>query len=205
MNDRGHIAFKVTFNDMNWQHVCSPSLYKLNSKKVTFCKENKCQLYLNRELTNPPCNDCVANRDLKFGPGGYLTGDKPHICKKTKVGDIAFLTSKKPKAAQNERFIFTIYKIKSIVDVDEYLENSSKYYIGDKYSAIYLDTSQYIKFWNYYNNNLSNKKFSNFWGAGLFRYMGNEATESILKEVIDNPIFYPEQKANAKYFLQSIL
>jgi hypothetical protein len=131
--------------------------------------------------------------------------DKPHVCKRTKIGDIAFFTSQKPGTPQNERFIFTIYKIKSIVDVDEYIENTSKYYIGDKYTAIYLDSSQRINFWDFYTNNLSNEKFSYFWGAGLFRYMGNKATKLILKKIIDDPIFYEEQKRNAKYLLESLI
>jgi len=210
MNDRGHIAFKVTYNDMNWQHVCSPKLYKINSKRIFYCQENPCQSYRDQELTKDfyPCFDSVANKILSFGPGRSIEG-KPHVCKRTQVDDIAFFTSLKPGTPQSERFIFTIFKIKSIEDVNDYdyfdSEERSKLYVGDKYSAIFLEPSQYINFWNYYSNNSSNKKFSNFWGAGLFRYMGNEATESILKEIIDNPIFYPEQKANAKYLLQSIL
>ncbi len=208
----GNIAFKVSFNDKNWSGVCSPDIYEENSfgkHKMFWCREQhnnlnviNCQKYNDNELTidNFPCYDCVANKILGFSPGWNHGKDKPHVCLKAKVGKIAFLTSLEPGEPQSERFIFTIFKIEKIKSKNK---NEGEYYYGDEKTAIKLSPNQYLKYWDYYSNSSTNKRFKNFWGSGLFRYINDKIANAILSDIINKSGFSKKQKENAKFLLEN--
>jgi hypothetical protein len=208
----GNIAFKVSYNDRNWAGICSPKIYQENSfgkHKMFWCNEQhnrlntvKCQDWNDNELdiNNFPCYDSVANKILGFSPGWNHGKNKPHVCLNAKVGKIAFLTSLEPGLPQSERFIFTIFQIEKIIPKQD---NGYEYYYGNNKTAIKLSPDQYLKFWDYYTNNSTNKRFKNFWGSGLFRYVKDKIAIMILNEILSNNGFSKEQKTNAEILMNN--
>ena len=210
----GNIAFKVSYNDRNWEGICSPKIYQENSfgkHKMFWCHEQhnrwdmkKCQDWNDNELDidNFPCYDAIANKILGFSPGWNHGKNEPHVCLNAKVEKIAFLTSLEPGLPQSERFIFTIFQIEKIKSKGH---EDIEYYYGNKKTAIKLNPNQYLKYWNYYTNNSTNKKFKNFWGSGLFRYINDKIAIMILNDIINKKEFSKEQKMNAKILMKNFV
>jgi hypothetical protein len=186
----GNIAFKLTYNDKNWNGVCSVKLYDYNYKNRTWCGKQdeygyNCQ---DEEFSNPkdlnenhsPCFESFALKTLSFSPGvshGDIRRDTPYRCLNAKVGKIALFTSRTPDEIENERFILAI-------GVIDYIQTSEDrefevYYI-DKDTAIIFDKDNYPKFWKYYRNQNTDRVA---WNTGLFRYVEDKTIRQLLLDL----------------------
>ena len=203
----GNIAFKVTFNDNEWQNVCSKDVAEYNFIHRTWCKiqskniEN-CQnpIWIERveKGESEPCADCVALKFLEFYPGhfhGPKHNNEPKRCLDAKMGKFAVFTSKEPGANEADRFVFAIGQISEITT----LKDAEYETIGcDLEKFVYFPDNKF-KFWRYFRNQKTDRIA---WNTGLFRYLDDNTIRLMLQDVIDENRLEKEDIETAKLYLQ---
>ena len=203
----GNIAFKVTYNDSNWQNVCSKDVAEYNFKHRTWCKiqsinEENCQNPIWQELIekgeSQPCADCVALKYLSFYPGhfhGAKHNNEPKRCLDAKMGKFAVFTSKEPGANEADRFVFAIGQINEIST----LEDAEFETIGcDMEKFIYFPKNDF-KFWKYFRNANTDRIA---WNTGLFRYVDDKTIRIMLEDVLTENKLEKIDIETAKHYLE---
>ncbi|MHA6281110.1 endonuclease NucS domain-containing protein [Salinimicrobium sp. CAU 1759] len=186
----GNVAFKVTYVDNDWSHVCSSTNADYNFDHRTWCKIQKdyrrnCQS--NYWKRNPPsekeapCYDCIAKKTLRFYPGhnhGPKTNNEPRRMLEAKQGKIMLLTSRKPSQPESERFIFGITEIQGFE-----VEGNPPYEVakGDPGKSLLFDENKAPLFWSYYSNPNAPKRKA--WNTGLLRYVKDEHIYALLSDL----------------------
>jgi hypothetical protein len=197
------VAFKVTYNDggagpglIGYRGVCSDRMIVHNvlEDPAVWCsqKRNPCSLYARSGFRTPrprlekygdgPCYEStlLARRPLRFGAGIYHNGSRqgePIPIRGVAVGDIAFLTTLLPGASQGNRIVFGCFRIGkveqdtdwgNVVESDEFMD-----------VALPDTVARDLSYWDYQDLNADG---SRMWGAGLFRYVNEAATERLLQD-----------------------
>ncbi len=98
---------------------------------------------------------------------------------KIDAGDIAFLTTMLPGKEQHERIIFGCYRIKQ---EPKFRKNWGHIVESDGTMDVRLpdEVAGQTNFWRYFKN----KDDSKMWGAGLFRYLTEQQTETLLADLL---------------------
>jgi len=212
----GNIAFKVTFNDRNWNGVCSPDVAEYNFKHRTWCgiqskfKDN-CQHKMYSHFTkmnslsdNFPCHDSIALKDLFFYAGhfhGEKHNNEPKRCLHAKVNKIALFTSRKNGEPENERFVFAIGQIHYIETVTDE-RGDFEYFHCDKSSALIFNKDNYPQYWKYYRN--ANNPDRIAWNTGLFRYLSDKVVRSVLEDIVGSVKYTKNIKEKASNLLKLV-
>ncbi len=181
-----NVAFKCTYNDSGFNGRCSDKLCEYNWEQGgDWCKQedNPC-----RNGEKYPCYESEIWKEYKFGAGVYHNGPKRGQSiplRNVKVEKVAILTTNKPNANKEDRYIF------GILDITEFDDGKSKdkqtkeaFVYGSKETSIIINPKFNLNFYDFYKNkNATNKDFEKFWGTGLFRYLSDEQVYAILCEL----------------------
>lgn len=173
------IAFKCNWNDKNYSDVCSDEIYEYNKKfKGKWCSNLlcECRKYKNKKIEDLsiyeiPCYECAIFVHYVYGPGVYTSKKKKGIpipMKKTEIGRIALLTTRKPNEPEENRFIFGFLYIKDVKEKWGSEETPEIFVLGCKETSLRINPGIELKFWDFYKNPHTDKKH---WGTGLFRYL----------------------------------
>lgn len=205
----GNIAFKITYNDKEWQEVCSKDVAEHNFKHRTWCKiqsenEDNCQNVKWEKIIDDnqgaPCYDCVALKTLSFTPGhfhGEKHNNEPKRCLEAKKGKYALFTSKEHGATEADRFIFLIGQISDFI-VDEH--TGTEQICCDWENYVYFPNNDF-KFWKYFRNANTDRIA---WNTGLFRYIDDKTIRLILEDVIKENKLDEEDILTASKFLDKL-
>jgi hypothetical protein len=213
----GNIAFKVTYVDSKWLGVCSEKLYHINcfsKHKKTFCSlqansEFSCrhsqfahmkESYFSGDSFPYPCYDSAALTGV-FSPcvsHGEVTGGKFHRALQAKVGKLALFTSKEPGDAEENRFVFMIARIDTILPPEE---GAPEEFLCDVENSVIL-LSQRPPFWKYYSNAGNPERIA--WNTGLFRYANDRVCYELLKDVIEDKTLEEDLRVNAVRLLELV-
>ena len=197
------VALKVTFNDggadegglIGYRGVCSPRtmLHNVKEKKrVNCCREDGlCRKFVDGGLVGkkptlanktPWCYESTLLKDgapWRFGSGKYHNGPRTGEAMAItglQEGDFAFLTTVAPGADESQRFVFALYRV-GLIDPDDEWGN---FITSDQLMEHKLPDSvaRSLLYWDYN----ANRSGGPLWGSGLFRYLGEAATNRLLAD-----------------------
>lgn len=201
-----NVAFKCNFCDggrnetqIGYNGVCSEEIIEFNIEQAHHtwcCSENSaCFRYLNNDISREElenmCNDesfiCYESqmlRDWRAFAGVTQTGEnkgRPMKLNKVQNNSLAVLTTRNPDFSEIQRYVFAVFLVDETYEGDNkdagYVTTNSKYKI-----KLSQDEAEKIKFWNYYFNANATDDLS--WGHGLHRYLTDEQSAQILKDVV---------------------
>ena len=191
----GHIAFKVSYSDQNWEGICSKKNAYFNYDNRTYCNyqsqfDDGCQSDLWKGIdvsfkNGSPCMDCVALKEIAFYGGHNHSIEKDNIPKKiryAKVGKLMVFTSLAPYEKEPQREVIAISKIQRIEEVQDPVNGAYEIVFGDKEKTIKFKEGKRPRFWSFYEN--PEKPEIIAWNAGLFRYIENEIIKDLLEYVV---------------------
>jgi hypothetical protein len=180
----GNIAFKCNWNDKYYKAPCSLKAYTFNlSQGRAWCSSPscKCREFIGEiSLNNYPCYESIALKEMFFGAGWDHTGERnqPRHIHSARIGRMAILTTRPPRANEADRIIIGCLFIKSVIDDP----GKETMIYGDRTKSIEIDYDAVkINFWDYYKN----AGYENLilWASGLFRYISDETVLNILKGI----------------------
>lgn len=208
----GHrnLAFKCNYCNggesaaqIGYQGFCSDEViaYNIDKKHQAGCSDEKspCRLYQNGKMTreeldglisggDEQCHICDESQMLKIwkaSAGRVQYGDnkgKPKKLKDLPCNSLALLTTRLPRAKEEERIIFGIFLVDDVFEGDDvdpgYVAAKSQYSI-----KLTPEEAMKMKFWDFYTN--PNKKDVIQWGSGLFRYLNDDQAIQILQAVVE--------------------
>lgn len=220
-NNRRNIAFKINYCDggqsndqIGFNGICSDGLIEHNIKKEKYpeCShpDAPCYQYLtidkNREKLdalmdleegNPVCYESQILRSWKASAGENADG-KTRKIRSAHLNTLGILTTRLPAKKENERLIFGLFMVDDLFEGS----NSTSGYVAsqsDYKVHLSLEEAQQMKFWDYYQKD-GNKRSAK-WGSGLFRYIEDDKSVEILKDLIKLKEGTPEEEL-AKHFLE---
>lgn len=207
-----NIAFKCNYCDggkseeiVGYKGVCSDETIKYNIKtaKHVWCRqpENMCYKYLQGEISREEISKFYDETKSEFGKsvccesqmlelwkaGAGITQNadgksKPMSLKNARANSLAVLTTKLPRAKDQDRFIFAVFLIDEDYEGDikgeGHLGSNPKYRI-----QLSLEEAKELKFWNYYFNPKNPEKI--ILGSGLHRYLTDTQSAQILKKICE--------------------
>ncbi len=203
-NNRRNIAFKINYCDggqtsekIGFDGICSDTLIEHNIKKEHYpeCShpDSPCYQYLNdhkdrekldalmnSETDDPICYESQILKSWKASAGENADG-KTRKIRSAHLNTLGILTSRLPGKKENERLIFGIFIVDDLFEGS----NSTSGYVAcesDYRIALSLEEAQKMKFWDYYQK--EGNKRSAKWGSGLFRYIEDDKSVEILKDVV---------------------
>ncbi len=193
------IAFKCTYNDggtegqyIGFNGTCSRDniVTNIEARRV-WCSNVECGCFefynngLKGEIPENPCFESELFSDWKFGAGTYHNGvreGEPMHIRDTDIGEIAIITTRFPKEAEENRRIIGLFEIGELVGNDEENDGETIVYANEQ-SKIRLtrEVASELYFWAYHKNS----KESNIcrWGTGLFRYLDENCVHRILYDI----------------------
>jgi len=211
-SDSNNIAFKCNYCDggkseeiVGYKGVCSDETIKYNIKtaKHVWCRqpENMCYKYLQGEISREEIGKFYDETKSEFGKsvccesqmlelwkaGAGITQNadgksKPMSLKNARANSLAVLTTKLPRAKDQDRFIFAVFLIDEDYEGDikgeGHLGSNPKYRI-----QLSLEEAKELKFWNYYFNPKNPEKI--ILGSGLHRYLTDTQSAQILKKICE--------------------
>lgn len=225
--DSNNIAFKCNYCDggkseenAGYKGICSDDTIKYNIKtaKHVWCRqpENMCYKYLQGEITREEIGKFYDETKSDFGKsvccesqmlelwraGASVTQSgegksKPMSLKNARANSLALLTTKLPRAKDQDRFIFAVFLIDENYEGDtEGLGNLGS---NPKYRLqLSLNEAKELKFWNYYFNPKKPERI--ILGSGLHRYLTDTQSAQVLQKICEIKKDTPEEEF-AKEFL----
>lgn len=202
---RANIAFKCNYCDggksavqIGFDGVCSDDMIYNNIKiqNRTWCNSDDCAClhYLNNEISRKELNENCMNggfvcyesqmlRDWKAFAGivqnGARKGERMKL-HQVQRNSLCVLTTRTPKMAEKERFIFAVFWVDDTYEGDGkeegYVSTKSKYKI-----KLSPKEACSLRFWNYQAN--ENKADSPAWSSGLHRYLEDDIAVQILRDI----------------------
>lgn len=224
--DCNNIAFKCNYCDggsngdlVGYKGVCSDETIKYNIKtaKHIWCRqpENMCYKYLEGEITREEIEKSYEETKSEFGKsiccesqilelwnaGTGITKsadgkEKPMSLKNARANSLAVLTTKIPKAKDQDRFVFGVFLIDENFEGDfkgqGYLEANPKYTM-----QLSINEAKELKFWNYYFNPKNPEKI--ILGSGSHRYITDVQSAQILKKICEIKKGTPEEEFSKEF------
>lgn len=204
--EKSNIVFKCNYCDggSNKYHIgymgaCSDKQIRYNIEVAnhSWCSDPNCPCsqYLNGEIDgyqlDEQCRDggftCYESKMLiewAAFAGFALNGEKKEVPRKIKnvqVNSLAVLTTRKPYASEEERFVFGVFLVDDAEEGDNIQEgcvrSTSKYRI-----ELSPTEAPQIKFWNYHAND--NNPSKAVWSQGLYRYITDTEAVQILRDIV---------------------
>ena len=219
-NNRRNIAFKINYCDggqtnekIGFDGICSDELIEHNIKKERYpeCShsEGPCYQYLNvhkdrekldglmnSEENVPVCYESQILRSWKASAGENADG-KTRKIRSAHLDTLGILTTRLPTKKENERLIFGLFMVDDLFEgsnsMSGYVACNSKYKV-----SLSLEEAQHMRFWDYYQKD-GNKRSAK-WGSGLFRYIEDDKSVDILKDLVKLKEGSPEEE-QAQEFL----
>lgn len=218
-----NIAFKCNYcdggrseNQVGFNGLCSENIIRDNiiTQKRTWCSAGQCPCsrYLQKHITYQElidifnsnelvCYESRMLRDWKALAGINQSGKnkgKRRKLNQLEVNSLCVLTTRNPKAKENQRYIFAVFLIDNIFPGDArregYVSASSHYKI--KLSPL---EAERMPFWKYYAN--SNNSTDPAWNTGLYRYLNNEQSAQILKDIAQIKIGTDDEKLASDFYI----
>jgi len=180
MNELKNIAFKCTWNDSDFKGICSDSTYKYNTgKKRAWCTKAKCRDFTGVATAGKsPCYESIIFSEWRYGAGwDHKNLERPRKINNSGLNKIVFLTTLEPDKKEDDRRIIGLFKITNILGG----ELHETIVVGNPENGIALPKNINLKFWDFYKNPKAPHR--KVWGTGLFRYIDNNVTLNILKEL----------------------
>lgn len=204
--ERPNIVFKCNYCDggTNEQHIgymgpCSDKLirYNIDEAHHSWCSDVDCpcrrylegdidvfeleQMFLNGDMV---CYESKMLIDWTAFAGTILKGDKkdePKKIRNTRLNSLAVLTTRKPHATEEDRFVFGVFLVDDADEGDSreagFVKCTSEYRI-----ELAPDEATQIKFWNYHANDTKPERA--VWGQGLYRYTNDIEAVQILRDIV---------------------
>lgn len=179
-----NVAFKLNWNDNNYKAPCKAEAYEFNIKAGrTWCTQPECkcrEFGQDVSMGNAPCYESIALKEMFFAAGWDHTTDRhqPRHIHNVKKGRMAILTTRPPKAEEEDRLIVGCLYIDHVLD-DPGEETKI---FGDKEKSVEVPFEEVkIRFWDYYKNPAAEDVI--VWASGLFRYVSDKTVLSILKAI----------------------
>ena len=203
-SDLMNVAFKCTYCDggktserIGFDGCCSDENIKYNIEHHRdWCNTGQiCIRRYTREITRseylglvktvfPLCYECKMLRDWKACAGtinhGKRAGTRIRM-KNTGPDKLTILTTRLPNSKEAERIIFAVFMIGLNYEGDE-REEGFVYSNPGYRLELKPDEAKKMLFWNYYSNRNTDAAS---WGTGLFRYVDDETTMKLLKDIIE--------------------
>lgn len=122
----------------------------------------------------------------------------PRKIKNVQINSLAVLTTRKPYASEEDRFVFGVFLVDDAEEGDHIQEgcvrSTSKYRI-----ELSPTEAPQIKFWNYHAND--NNPSKAVWSQGLYRYITDTEAVQILRDIVAVKRL-PVEKKFAEEFLE---
>lgn len=219
---KDNIVFKCNYCDggVNEYHIgymgpCSEKMigYNIDVAHHSWCSDSNCpcrrfldgeidvfeleQLYLDGEMV---CYESKMLTDWTAFAGTILRGDKkdePKKIRNTRLNSLAVLTTRKPYATEEDRFVFGVFLVDDADEGDNreagFVKCTSEYRI-----ELSPEEATQIKFWNYHANDTKPERA--VWGQGLYRYTNDIEAAQILRDIVKI-----KQNASEKKFAEEFL
>lgn len=203
---KDNIVFKCNYCDggVNEYHIgymgpCSEKMigYNIDVAHHSWCSDSNCpcrrfldgeidvfeleQLYLDGEMV---CYESKMLTDWTAFAGTILRGDKkdePKKIRNTRLNSLAVLTTRKPYATEEERFVFGVFLVDDADEGDSreagFVKCTSEYRI-----ELSPEEATQIMFWNYHANDTKPERA--VWGQGLYRYTNDIEAAQILRDIV---------------------
>ena len=206
-NEPLNIAFRYNYCDggktstsIGFNGVCSEDIMECNVEASgSNCANSFCRGYINGEMDRTEFDELVANYDyicyesallrkwMAYAGGTVKTNKPKSIARAEKMNNkLAIMTTCETKlfngsSSEAERFIFAVFLIEEAFAGDDkqegYVKADSKWRM-----ELSPQEAKQILFWNYYQNPNAPDEIK--WSQGLFRYISDEQTEKILKDIV---------------------
>lgn len=204
-NTRENIAFKCNYCNggasdisVGFKGVCSDDLidYNIRIAKHVWCcdKDSFCLRYYNGEISRDELDKvmidngwvCYESQMLKNWiayAGIFQSGDRRGQAMKLSQAvahNLCVLTTRKPNAKEESRFIFAVFLIDETYEGDlkqeGYVTTSSQYKI-----ELTPKEAEKFLFWDYHSN--TNKPDVAAWNSGLHRYLNDTEAAQMLRDI----------------------
>jgi hypothetical protein len=214
-----NIAFKCAFCDggrsdteFGYNGICTDLVLKHNVgrlKRPTCIVEGSfCAKYTSGEITRSEldskteeqavfCPECSMLTTWRAG-AGFEKVTKPKLIRKVRTNSLCALTTRSvEREKEDERYIFAAFLIGEYSEGDDVNES---YVMANPEFKITMtpEESGKIRFWDYYQNEHNPTEAK--WGSGLFRYLSDEDSEKMLRDILDVKKGTPDE-AQAKKML----
>ena len=208
-----NVAFKVTYNDNNWQGICSNKIASYNFKTRIWCKKQSITKYncqsdfwkkIKLDKNTFPCFDSVSllNNEPSFYAGHYHGkehSNEPIRSLYIKPNKIAIFTSRNPEDPESQRFIFFIGIINDVKTfIDKNGNQFNTYHCEPETGIIFKNI--YPKYWDFYSNRNNPNRFA--WNTGLFRYWSDEQVKNLLEWVSSKRRYTKKNNKKAEFLLK---
>ena len=196
------IAFKLNYCDGGQSHeqigfngICSDEIIQYNIEEMhrSWCghKNSDCYQYLYGSTIRKELDDLMDNGEDYFVcyesqvlsswkaiAGEDDDGSKRPI-RNAKTNGLGILTTRLPSSEEKDRVIFGVFLVDDVFEGDA---DESGYVAAKSEFKIKLTREEALKmkFWNYYANQNDGAK----WGTGLFRYLNDDQSVQILKDLV---------------------
>lgn len=225
-SDTNNIAFKCNYCDggknegrVGYKGVCSDETIKYNIKtaKHVWCRqpENMCYKYLQGEISREEIGKYYDETKSEFGKsvccesqmlelwraGASVTQSadgkaKPMSLKNARANSLALLTTKLPRAKDQDRFIFAVFLIDEDYEGDT--EGEGNLGSNPKYVLqLSLNEAKELKFWNYYFNPKKPERI--ILGSGLHRYLTDTQSAQVLQKICELKIGTPDEEFSKEF------
>lgn len=193
-----NVAFKCTFCDggstnqkIGYSGVCCEAVmeYNVAVNKVVWCSHEDCaccKAYygeISRDAIDSPCYESRMLLDWCAFAGYWHNGEKsgqPIRMNNVRSNSLAVLTTREPNTPEDERMIFAVFLVDEAYQGDE--QEAGFVYADDTFRiALNADECKKMLFWNYHSN--SEAPLNAKWGSGLYRYLSDEVSAQILRDV----------------------
>ena len=218
---RSDVAFKCTYCDggktrdnFGFYGACSDAVINHNIKtKHIWCStyDSPCFRYYNKAIDREEldswmegggsvCYESQLLRDWTFSAGVNHSGEKagqPIKMTRARTGSLAVLTTRLPNTEEKDRIVFGVFITGEAYAGDDYREG---FVAAHPDYRVKLSTSEAnkIKFWNYYYNLRSPENIK--WGTQLFRYLSEEQSAQILRDIVKVKKGTPDEDAAERIF-----
>lgn len=200
------IAFKMNYCDggrdedhFGYRGICTPEVMKENIKAGRpWCSNDDCDCKkcfdrrIFRRKWDFPCHESATLTDWEIQATSRDIAQDPS-------GHLCVLTTRKPKASENERFVFAMFIVHDIFWwEDEYGDERNGVSADEDFRLEFRPTeAEQIKFWKIFPKPL--KKLT--WGQNWFKYFDDALAVKFLERAVEVKRGTPEENF-AKEFLK---
>ncbi len=205
-----NVAFKCNYCDggsdgsgIGFKSVCSDEILEYNVKNTAgrWCSDDSCpcKKYLNGLISRDALDSyengaddvfvCYESRMLRYwaaSAGEFLTPERkgqPRKINGVQINSLAVLTTREPHAQEADRIIFGVFLVDTAYQGDCKSTGTASASPESKFKiSLTLEEARCLKFWNYYRNENSLDRIQ--WGTGLHRYISDEQSAIILRDLV---------------------
>lgn len=146
------------------------------------------------------CYESQMLRDWKVMGGTHHTGDRAGYTipfKRTRPNTLVALTTRNPEDKETDRFIFGAFLVYSADEGDEFNWGSAEAHPKYRIELTRNEAAK-MKYWKYHHNSTDpgNPK----WGSGLHRYLSDQESAQILRDIASLKIGTKDEALAKEFF-----